>query len=170
MMLSLKTGGFLAATVLAVGLVAGASLAWAGHGKVGLWDVTVHVDSPKIPKISAADRAKMKKMGVSMPSGNTMTTQHCMTQKEVDSDVLTGMTQQGCTMKNAKSDGKSYSADMICSHAEMKGTGHITAEYDTPEHYSGKMTFTGTSNGKPAHVENHFEGKWVSASCGSVKH
>ncbi|HET7335959.1 MAG TPA: DUF3617 domain-containing protein [Rhizomicrobium sp.] len=166
----LKTGGVVAAMVLAAGLVAGTSLAWADHGKAGLWDVSVHVDSPKMPKISAADRAQMKKMGVSMQSDNTMTTQHCMTQKEVESHTLSGMTQQGCTMKNAKSDGTSYSADMVCSRDEMKGTGHITAKYDSPEHYTGKMSFTGTTNGKPAHVENHFEGKWVSASCGNVKH
>ncbi len=61
------------------------------------------------------------------------------------------------------------SADMTCS-GNFKGTGHMQFTFDSPNHYSGQMTMNGMSDGQPMKQQQSFEGKWVSADCGSVHH
>lgn len=147
--------------------------AWAAHGKVGLWQITVTMQAPgrPMPNLSAADRAQMEALGVKLPNGHTVTMQHCMTKAEVNSDALHAMQEPeaGCELANKATRGHTYSANMVCT-GEMKGKGHVMVSYDTSEHYTGKMTFSGTSNGRPANIVNLFDGKWVSADCGNVRH
>jgi hypothetical protein len=111
----------------------------------------------------------MKAMGIDMPDSHTISTEHCMTAEEVHADALHAMSQSGsgCKLENKRMHGQSYSADMICS-GELKGRGHVQVSYDSPEHYSGQMTFAGTSHGQPANIKNVYEGHWVKADCGNV--
>lgn len=166
-----RRAGVVAAAALAAALLSTA--AWADHGKAGLWRVTVtlHSNDRALPQMSASDRAQMKALGVEMPNNHTVTTEHCMTEEEVKADALHAIQQRGagCVLKNRTKSGQTYSADMVCN-GEMKGQGHVTVTYDTNEHYSGKMTFRGTSHGRPADITNLFDGSWIAASCGNVRH
>lgn len=159
-------GGILAG--LAALVMSGTALA--GHGKVGLWKVTVTMQGMRA-SIPEADRAQLKAMGVQMPNSRTITTQHCMTKAEVNSGALHAVQQpgSGCVLKNKMTSGQTYSADMVCN-GEMKGRGRVSVSYDSPKHYIGKMTFAGTAHGRPANLANQFEGRWVSADCGGVSH
>jgi len=161
--------------VVATGLVAAPLVAIASHGKAGLWDVTVTMNMagmPQMPQMTPEQMAKMKEMGVQMPGmggGHSMTTQHCMTAEEVNSDKPPPVHNRDCTVSNSKIVGQTFSADMTCN-GEMQGTGHMSVTYDSTEHYSGKMDFSGTSHGHHADMTNSFEGRWVSADCGTVTH
>jgi len=156
--------------VLAVGIVALPLAAMASHGKVGLWEITLNVNLPNMPKIPPDQLAKMQAMGVHMPNGNTIVTQHCMTAAEVAADRPPVQHQKDCAMQNEKMGGGSFSADMVCTGVEMQGSGHFNVSYDSDTHYVGEMTFSGTAHGHAATMTNKFEGKWVSADCGATTH
>ncbi len=143
--------------------------ALAAHGKVGLWNVTVTMSGPGVPAIPATARAQMKAHGIGTPNGHTISAQHCMTAQEVASDNLAfkGSTQPDCKMSDLKTVGHTLSGTMVCS-GQMKGAGHIAITYDTPEHYSGKMNFDGSSGGHPLHMNYLYEGRWLKADCGNV--
>lgn len=152
-------------------LVALPSAAFAAHGKAGLWDVTVSIQGAGMPQASPQDMARMKSMGIQMSNHNTISTQHCMTADEVNSDKLTSgtATEQGCTMTGTKMEGHTLSGDMVCN-GTLKGEGHMTLDYDKPEHYSGKMTFKGTAAGQPTDITYLYDGKWTSPDCGGTAH
>ncbi|MGH6872291.1 MAG: DUF3617 domain-containing protein [Rhizomicrobium sp.] len=161
--------GVWAAGIAAVAIVAVPALA--SHGKAGLWDVTVKMSMPNMPQMPPDQIAKMKAMGVSVPNGNTMTVQHCMTEAEVTADTPPQMQQnKDCSMQNMKQSGGSFSAEMVCNGPDMQGSGHFQVTYDSDSHYSGSMAFSGVSHGHPTTMTNNFEGHWVSASCGNVGH
>jgi len=154
---------------LALGIAALPLAALASHGKVGLWDITVKMSMPNMPKIPPDQIAKMRAMGVHISDDNTVTTQHCMTAEEVAADRPPQMQhQKDCSMQNIKSGGGSFSAEMVCTGAEMQGSGHVTVAYDSDAHYSGQMTFAGTAHGHPASMTNSFEGKWISGDCSAM--
>lgn len=160
------------AAAAAVVLIFSVSPGLAGHGKVGLWKITTTISAPSMAsQIPPADLAKMKKMGIKMPSADdTITVQHCMTAQEVAMDGPPRMKEQKyCKVANMKAMGQSFSADMVCDSDEMRGTGHFWAAYDSAEHYKGAMKFQGTSRGRPFAMSTAFEGHWMSASCGKVK-
>jgi hypothetical protein len=142
------------------------------HGKVGLWEMTTRMSMPNMSaNIPPEAMARMKAMGMSMPGGNqTYTTQHCMTAEEVAQDKPpTPRSNSACTMGNMTHDAHTFTADMTCSTAQMQGSGHVAVTYDSDEHYAGTYVFNGTANGHPQNVSSSFEGRWISADCGSVK-
>jgi hypothetical protein len=112
----------------------------------------------------------MRAMGIQMPKNSTFTTTHCMTAEEVGMEKPPPALAHGkqCAMQNLKTQGQSVSADMVCSGKEMKGKGHFTLAYDTPEHYAGKVTFSGDAHGRHLATTTTFEAKWVSANCKSA--
>jgi hypothetical protein len=147
----------------------------AGHGKAGLWDVTVSMTMsgmpgmPDMSKLPPEAQAAMKANGVTM-NGNTMTVQHCMTQAEVDANGPPPMrSMKECQMANVQTGASSYSADMTCS-GKMTGTGHIQVSFDSPEHYAGKVTITGSASDHPFSDITTFEGHWVGDDCKGVTH
>ena len=162
MRLSIRIAG---AAALAVVAASGAALA--GHGKVGLWQITTKMDMSGMPQIPPDQAAKMRAMGVETPSNGIFTTTHCMTAEEVAMDKPPSALAHGkeCAMQNLKTEGQNVSADMVCSGKEMNGKGHFTLAYDTLEHYTGKVTFSGAARGHPMTTTTTFEAKWVSADC-----
>ncbi len=141
----------------------------AGPGKAGLWEVTTQMGG--MPQIPPEQMAKMKAMGMQMPAGNTFTTQHCVTPEEAAATKPPPMGRnKECQMGKMSVAGGVISGDMTCSGEEMTGTGHFQVTYDTPQHYSGQMAFSGDSHGHHMNMTNRFEGKWLSASCGTVAH
>ncbi|MBV8798306.1 MAG: DUF3617 domain-containing protein [Alphaproteobacteria bacterium] len=148
------------------------AIAVGGHGKVGLWDITVTTNMagmPDMSKLPPEAQAAMRAHGVSA-NGHTMTVQHCMTQTEIDTIKPPPMHgAQNCKMSNLKNSGPSMSADMTCT-GDMNATGHFEISYDSPEHYTGKTTITGTDEGHPINSTTTMEGRWVSADCKGVTH
>ncbi len=161
-------------TILRVGFVLGAAAlpiaALAAHGKVGLWEITTRMSMPgMMAQIPPDQLARMQAMGVHMPDGQAITTQHCMTASEVAADKPPPMRNaRDCTMSNMTHDAHGFSADMICT-GEMEGHGHVSVSYDSDEHYAGNYSFTGTAQGHPQSMTTSFEGKWISPDCGTVK-
>jgi hypothetical protein len=142
-------------------------LALGSHGKAGLWEVTTTTSMPNMPQMSPAQVAQMQAMGMHMPMGQTITTQHCMTAAEVASDSIQPA-RNDCTYSNVKIVGHTFSGDEIC-HGNFEGQGHFSVTYDGDEHYSGTASMNGSAHGHPMNASNSFEGKWISADCGSVK-
>ncbi|MGD0191310.1 MAG: DUF3617 domain-containing protein [Rhizomicrobium sp.] len=157
--------------VCGAALLALSSTALADHGKAGLWNITSKMTMANMPQIPPDKLAKMQAMGIQMPTGNSVTTQHCMTAAEVKMDrpPLTGHAKD-CTLQNLSISGAAVKADMVCSTGDMQGNGHLSVSYDSDTHYAGQMTFVGTAHGHPADMTNSFEGTWLSADCGSVAH
>jgi hypothetical protein len=155
---------------LVVGAIALPAVALAAHGKVGLWEITTHMNMPNMMANIPPDQlARMQAMGVHMPNAQTMTTQHCMTAEEVAMDKPPPMRNASdCTVSNATHDAHTYAADMVCS-GQMQGHGHVSVAYDSDEHYSGSYSFSGSAHGHPAEMTTSFEGKWISADCGTTK-
>lgn len=144
--------------------------AMAAHGKAGLWEITSHMSMPgMMAQIPPDQLARMQAMGMRMPNGQGITTQHCVTAEEAAMDKPPPMRNaKDCAMSNVSHDAHTFSADMVCS-GDMEGRGHVSVNYDSDEHYSGSYSFTGSSHGHPANMTTSFEGKWISADCGSVK-
>ena len=160
------------AGVAILALAAVPAIAIAGHGKAGLWSITVTMNMagmPDMSKLPPEAQAAMRAHGVTMSGGgHTMTVQHCMTQAEVDAIKPPPMRNgQNCKMSNLKTEGQSFSADLACT-GTMNATGHFEISYDSPEHYTGKTSFTGSDNGHPISNTTTMEGHWVSADCKGV--
>lgn len=143
-------------------------VAFAAHGKAGLWEVTSTVNMPNMPQMSQAQMAQMQAMGMHMPMGHTFTVRHCVTADEVAQDKPPPMRSKECTMTNVRIEGHTFSGDTVCT-GEFQGQGHFSVTYDGNEHYTGTSTTTGTAEGHPVNSSTSFEGKWISADCGSVK-
>lgn len=156
--------------VLGLSILALPVAAFAGHGKVGLWQITTRMNMPNMmASIPPEQLARMEAAGVHMPNNQSFSSQHCMTAEEVNADKPPPMRgTKDCTMANVTHDAHSLSMDVVCK-GEMDGKGHLTVTYDSDEHYSGSYAFTGMAHDHPASMTNSFEGKWISADCGSVK-
>ena len=156
---------------LAAALVLFASPALASHGKAGLWEIT-STTSGMAAQLPPDVQARMKAHGIKMPATNTFTLQHCMTPAEVSMDKPPPMGRgaQFCKVRNMKVAGQSISADMVCSGRNVQGGGHFTMLYDSPEHYAGKMSFNMNTGGHAMAMTSTMEGRWIGASCGTVKH
>ena len=158
-----RIGFAVAALILAPGM------AFAGHGKAGLWNISTTMDMGGVQMPPEA-MAKMKQMGMKMPSAQTFATQMCMTQAQVDSNKPPpmGRNDSGCTSHIVSQTGTAMTAEMVCN-GEMKGTGHMQIAYSSPEHYAGSYSFKGTVNGHEMSSSSSFKGDWVKADCGTVK-
>jgi hypothetical protein len=156
--------------VLTLSLAALPIAALAARGKAGLWEITTRMSMPNMMAAIPPDRlARMQAMGIHMPNGQTFTAQHCMTADEVASDKPPPMRNtQDCTTTNTTHDAHTLNVDLVCK-GDMDGQGHLTVTYDSDAHYSGNFTFTGSAHGHPSSMSNSFEGRWISADCGSVK-
>ena len=160
-----------AAAALGIAAVSSAALAYAGHGKPGLWQITTKMDIGGMMQLSPKQAAQMKAMGMHIPNRNTFTVTHCMTPQEAAMIKPPPMGSPGheplCKMQNMKTVGSSVSADMVCDSKDMKGGGHFAIAYDSPEHYTGKVMMSMDSRGHHTASNTSFEAKWLSADCKS---
>ena len=169
---------YFGAAALAAAIVV-PGLALAGHGKAGLWQISVTMDMPgmqmpQMPDMSSMPpevQARMKAMQLQM-SNHNISLQHCMTAQEVTMDKPDFSHMQrnkDCSMENMKVSGHSFSGDMVCKNGDFVGNGHMQVTFDSDEHYSGENNITGTAHGHPMNMHETFDGKWISADCGAVK-
>jgi len=148
-------------------LLASAGLALAGHGKAGLWNVSTTMAAPNV-QIPPQALAQMQAMGMKMPGGQTVTSQICMTQADVDADKPPSVQRDGCTSNITSKSASSVTAEMVCN-GEMQGSGHVQIAYSGESHYEGSYTFKGVMRGHPVETSSNFKGDWVKADCGAVK-
>jgi hypothetical protein len=155
--------------IAAAALVLVPGMAFAGHGKAGLWNISTTMDMGGVQMPPEA-MAKMKSMGVKMPSAQTFGTQMCMTQAEVDSDKTPpmGRNDTGCTSHIVSQTGTAMTSETVCN-GEMKGTGRMQIAYSSTEHYAGSYSFKGVVHGQQMNTTSSFKGDWVKADCGAVK-
>lgn len=165
----------LSTRIACAGLILGAMAlplaALASHGKAGLWEITTHMNMPNMrANIPPEALARMRAMGMNMPDNQTYTSQRCMTAADVAEDKPPPMrNSEDCAMTNVSHDAHAFTADMTCSTQRMQGHGHVSVNFDSAEHYAGSYTFNGTTEGHPQNMTYNFEGRWISADCGSVK-
>ena len=162
--------------VLALGIAVSVSIpiiAWASHGKVGLWEINVQTNMgampgmPDMSKLPPEAQARMKAMGMQM-NGNGLTVRHCMTVADVNNDKPNLSQNQECKTTNVKMIGQKFSADLVCT-GRLNGTGHIEVTYDSPEHYTAFETMSGTAGGHPVNNSTKMSGRWISPDCGKVQ-
>jgi hypothetical protein len=160
---------FTGAVVLGVTALSTAGLA-AGMGKAGLWEVTTHADlGGAMASLTPDQRAKMKAAGINIPNDATFTMTHCVTPEEAGQFKPPPMGRMGhdkdCRVENLKTTSNGATADLVCDGAHMKGGGHFSIAYDSPEHYAGKVVMDGVAGGHPIKSSVSFEAKWLSADC-----
>jgi hypothetical protein len=169
--------GSLWVALVAAGVVSVGSMladpAAAGQGKPGLWDVTVTMAMagaaamPDLSQMPPEVLERMKAMNIHPADGHAVKTQQCVTPAQAAESRPTMPANQDCTMVRGETTGKTFTGDMACS-GQFDGTGHVTVTYLSDEHYTGKMTIKGTSEGRPMEMNQTFEGKWVSPDCGAA--
>jgi hypothetical protein len=116
--------------VIALGMCV-ASTAMAADLKAGLWEYTAKIEMPGMP--------------FAMPP---QTTQHCLTQADVDKGTVEPAGRQnGCEVKNLKQSGGKVSYDVACqgatpsnSHAEFTTTATTLEGVTTTDMGGQKMT------------------------------
>jgi len=146
----------------------------AGTMKPGLWEMTMKSDAmAAMPKISPEQMEMMRQAGVKLPQMDSggIVTKVCITREMAarDQPPNTAQGESGCETKNYRRKGSSYSMDMVCNGAHMKGKGTIKGTYRNDRSFSSTMDFTGTAQGRPVNQHTESSGKWIGADCGSVK-
>ncbi|GIZ50039.1 DUF3617 domain-containing protein [Noviherbaspirillum aridicola] len=159
--------------VLLCSLLSAQALA-AGQMKPGLWEMTTKSDAMKnMPKIPPEQMEQMRKMGVNVPQfqDGAMVTRVCITRQMAEGDQLPGLekNEMGCQSKNMVRNGGSYSVDIVCNGAAMKGEGRAKGTFNGNESYTSTYDFKGTMHGQPVNQHSENSGRWLSADCGNVK-
>ncbi|MGQ0619181.1 MAG: DUF3617 domain-containing protein [Panacagrimonas sp.] len=164
----LVVGLVVAATLASIPLAAQADI----QQKPGLWEGSVKMDlSSVMANLPPETAAQMKAMGIEMPTGTAIKTQFCLTPEQAAKNVVPQVTdaQSGCSVTDSRRSGDTLTASVHCDGA-MKGDGGMEVKLGSPESYTGTMRFSGLSDqGLALEMNNEFSGRWVSASCGSVK-
>lgn len=141
--------------------------------KPGLWEMTMKSDAIKnMPKIPPEQMEQMRKMGVNVPQmqNGAMVTKVCVTKQMAESQTPgVEKNEMGCETKNYKRSGNSYSADIVCNGADMKGEGKAKGTFAGDQSFTSTYDFKGTMHGQPVNQHHESSGKWLGTDCGSVK-
>ncbi|MBA2689865.1 MAG: DUF3617 domain-containing protein [Burkholderiales bacterium] len=146
----------------------------AGKMKPGLWEITIKSDAlAQMPNIPPEQLEKMKQMGVQMPQmkAGGMVQQVCVSKEMAERDSPPGLDRQQseCKIKNQNQSGSTYTADMVCDGANMKGNATIKATYSGDSAFTSTYDFKGTAGGQPVSQHHETSGRWSKADCGNVK-
>jgi hypothetical protein len=155
--------------LMGTALILTPGIAFAAHGKAGLWTVTSQMEMKGMPQMPPEAMAMMKARGMPMP-GAPFTTQMCMTQEQVNADKPPAFSnrEESCDTKVLTQSPGAMSAQMTC-HGRVEGVGHMEMSWRGNEHYEGTYNFKGTAEGRPQDMTTHYSGDFVKADCGSVK-
>lgn len=156
-------------TLLGAAATAGAT----GQMKPGLWEMGMKSDAFKnMPQMSPQQMEQMRKMGVNVPQikDGAMISQVCITKEMAKQDTPPmEANEAGCQAKNHQRSGSSYSVDIVCDGAGMKGTGKAKGTFVGDTSFSSTYEFKGTAHGQPVNTRSENTGKWLSADCGKIK-
>ena len=144
----------------------------------GLWEVTTtSMLLALVPQIQPDQMQKLvnlaKQYGLEMPQidNGVATSRVCITQQMADQKIPSyfHQNQSGCSVKNAVRTENSYKMDLVCTDPQFKGNGRAEGTFTSPESFSGWTTFNGTLQNTPVNEHADTNGRWISASCGTVK-
>src|SRR5690242_6442533 len=130
-------GGFMRITkstvvvaVAVLGLAGASGVAFASHGKAGLWTVDMSIAGQDTSKMPPNVLDRMKSMGMVPNGSGGFTVQHCMTADEVadDSKMMDTSNNRDCQVANRQISGHSMTADLVCK-GQMTGSGHVSVNY-----------------------------------------
>ena len=164
-----------ATALLATLSLLGAAGAHAQTMKPGLWEITSQnqmegMSMPAMPAIPPEQMAKMKEMGIKMPSmggqGMGVTMRHCVTKEQAEKGIPPQpKNDMRCEQKSVKREGKKVSWSIACTGQHpVTGTGSLM--FDSPEHYQGNSTINMQDPQRGAMtMKQSYSGKWLSASC-----
>jgi hypothetical protein len=97
--------------------------------------------------------------------------QACITQEMAKQKTLPNFyqTELGCTSKNATRSGNNYKVDFVCDGADLKGNGTAEGTITSEDTFTGQTNFKGEAQSNPVNERADINGKWINASCGTVK-
>jgi hypothetical protein len=152
-------------------LFAVAAVIWAqALRKAGLWEMTANMtwqQSPLPPGVNLPP-------GMKSPfSGNTTTTQVCLSQQMIDKyGAPMPQSHNDCQITNVVMKSNSMTADMVCS-GKTNGRGTIESSWTDGNHARGKVHFAGTMqmgpNTTPIEWSVESTSVFKGSDCGSVK-
>jgi len=141
------------------------------HGKPGLWEVTTTMKMA-MPDMPPQMMEMMKKRG--MPgTGQAVKSQMCMTSDDVKegADAARRLREQhnvDCKPRVVSETSSSMVTEVTC-HGTMEGVGRSNMTWHGDTSYVGNYSFNGVMHGQHTENSSHFEGRFVSSDCGSVK-
>jgi len=139
--------------------------------KPGLWQITMTSDAMKAaPKISPAQAAQMRKMGIEVPDMGSggMKTKVCYSKTMLAQNSVPGQQSKECKTQNAKQNGDNFSAEYVCNGPNMKGTGTASGTMSSTR-FNIKSTFNGTLGGRATNQNSQVSGSFLSDNCGKIK-
>ena len=167
-------------TLLSITLLCAVSTANSAELKMrpGLWEMTTTSGLlalvPMIPPDQMQNLTNLaKQYGFDMPKINNgaATSQVCITQEMVNQKIPTFLNQNqyGCDIKNVTQTGSGYKINLVCESSVLKGNGISEVVFTSPESFAGRTEFNGVVQGNPVNELAYTDGRWISASCGTVK-
>lgn len=170
--------GVLLVLICASSFMVSAANATDDNLRPGLWEITTSSDLLWLaPQIPPEEMQKWKDLaeqyGVEMPQiqmGEAIS-KACITQEMAEQQKFPIFYQSelGCETRNATREGNNYRLDFVCSNPELKGNGTTEGTITSPESFKGRTHFDGVAQGVPVNEYADISGRWVDASCGSVK-
>lgn len=176
--------------ITALALLSGVTLATAtAHAqsiKPGLWEMSQKMGGnaqmdqamaqmqQQMASMSPAQRKQMEdllaKQGMGMPaqgSGGGMTMKVCITPEMAAKQDMPMQGEGECTQTVTSRSANALKMNFVCQKPPASGEGTYTFSGDTA--YTMKMVMNTTHQGKPRTTTMNGQGKWLSASCGTVK-
>lgn len=147
------------------------------HMRPGLWEVTTTSDLFRLTQLSPDGMQGLKDLaeqyGIDtsqLPMGEA-SSQVCISRETASTDDFPVLHQAelGCKTTNATRNGNKYRFDFACSSPDLKGKGTAEGTFTTSQSFSGRSQFSGVAQGVPVDEQADISGRWVNASCGSVK-
>lgn len=162
------------------------TIAHAQSTKPGLWDITQKMGGnaemdkamaqmqQQMAGMSAAEKKMMQdmmaKQGMSMPAegaGGGMAMKVCITPEMAAKQDMPMQTEGECTTTITSRSANTLKMNFVCKNPPSSGEGTYTFSGDTA--YTMTMLMKSTKQGKPVSTTLDGQGKWLSASCGTVK-
>lgn len=165
--------------LLAVSFLLGSSASAAEPDiRPGLWEMTTTSEllklAPHVPPEQMQQlRDLARKNGIDMPDvrNGAATSKVCITREMAERKIPPNLYQResGCAAQNVTRNGNTYTTDLVCSGDRLNGSGKAEGTFTSAESFSGRTEFVGDVQGVPVNERAETSGRWVSASCGTVK-
>lgn len=170
-------------------LLGGLALSLGAHAqsiKPGLWEMNQKMGGnaemdqamaqmqKQMASMPPAQRKQMEdmlaKQGMSMPTagaGGGMAMKVCITPEMAAKQEMPMQNEGDCTTRITSRSTSAMKMSFVCKNPPSSGEGTYTFSGDTA--YTMKMVMNSTHQGKPQTTTLDGQGKWLAASCGSVK-
>jgi hypothetical protein len=155
---------------VAAALIATPGAALAAQGRAGLWTITTTLQNSSF-QVTPAFSATMLRTGLNLPtSGQTLVTQMCMTDEEVDNAMAPHMNMRDldCTSRVVGQRGPVVRVEATC-HGRREGVGRSQVTWRGNDHFEGTYMFKGRFSGHSAQVSTAFRADWVQADCHGIR-